>query len=473
MAAIPVTTPASAPITFSVFDGASVAQNEPGSLDIQTSGVNWNNAVLARLEQPSAAPDAVGSRVILDLELFSGKIGAILTNSAGVGIGTETVIDATGRRRVIVDCKDPAACGLLIRNQDKGTSRARIYSIKWVLRRRINVAPILGDVLPALIRAPGEVALQTVASVLSANSGATIEADEIAVLEASGTQVQIPFPVPSPEAIFSDDVGQLVIGETERLVRLLSTAKLDKLGEFLSTLDGNFYTNYFKANIMRVYHLVHMMRDFGFVRGSVLEIGALMGNFSATLQRAGYDVTAVDRYAYYEGGLQGFTDYMRSIGVKVEEMTRDDEAERIAALGQFDAVICMAVIEHIPPPVRWFMEMLASHVKPGGLLLIDTPNIGQYWHRVKLSQGKSIHQDLHTQYYSKPPWEGHHREYTPEELVWMMQQVGCDDIKVRLLDQLMMQWEELWPDHLQSLLAMSVDPTLCANMLVGGRLKGA
>jgi 2-polyprenyl-3-methyl-5-hydroxy-6-metoxy-1,4-benzoquinol methylase len=324
-------------------------------------------------------------------------------------------------------------------------------------------------VLPVLLRAPGETALSSIADAISARSGEIVNASDIADLDLSGLAVPS-IAAPSLERIFDDDVGREIIAETERLLSLLPRARLDQLGEFLSKLDIDFYKLYFKCNIIRIYHLVHLLRDLGMRSGTILEIGSLMGNFSATLQRLGYNVTAVDRYRFYQGGLDVYTEYMRSLGIHVEEMTREDEAERVAGLGQFDAVISMAVVEHIPPPVRPFLEMLASHVKPGGLLVLDTPNIAHYWNRVKLSRGESIHQDLETQYYSTPPWEGHHREYTPSELRWMLEQVGGRDIELRLFDLRMLEWEQFSSAKLQELLAMSLDPTLCVTMLAGGRI---
>jgi len=179
-------------------------------------------------------------------------------------------------------------------------------------------------------------------------------------------------------------------------------------------------------------------------------------------------VTVVDRYDTYRGAFDGYVDLMKREGVAVISTTRASEAQRLADLGCFDAVLSMAVIEHIPHTARMFLEMLVSHVAPGGVVMLDTPNIARYWNRKRLAAGESTHQDLENQYYAEVPYEGHHREYTRREMIWMLEQVGCHDIRSRLFDYNLLQFTELWPDHLDALLAMTVEPTLADVILVSG-----
>ena len=42
-------------------------------------------------------------------------------------------------------------------------------------------------------------------------------------------------------------------------------------------------------------------------------------------------------------------------------------------LGTFDVVTCMEVIEHVSDPAA-FVNELAAHVKPDGLMILSTPN---------------------------------------------------------------------------------------------------
>src|SRR5262249_6887796 len=126
--------------------------------------------------------------------------------------------------------------------------------------------------------------------------------------------------------------------------------------------------------------------------------------------------------------------------------------------------------EHIPHTPRGFLQMLASHVRPGGLLILDTPNVARYWNRRRLAKGRSIYPAVADQFYSRVPFEGHHREYTAAGMKWMMEQVGCSDVRPRLLDYNLLQFRELWGDHLEALLAIAVDPSLADTVLAAGRI---
>jgi SAM-dependent methyltransferase len=55
--------------------------------------------------------------------------------------------------------------------------------------------------------------------------------------------------------------------------------------------------------------------------------------------------------------------------------------------GNYDAVIMVALIEHLIDPLR-AMQRIRQFLKPGGFVYIDTPNIAKYTQRVKLLLGK-------------------------------------------------------------------------------------
>lgn len=112
----------------------------------------------------------------------------------------------------------------------------------------------------------------------------------------------------------------------------------------------------------------------------------------------------------------------------------------------------MAVIEHIPHTPRFFLEMLANHVRFGGALALDTPNIARYWNRKWLAEGRSIHQSIAVQYNTDIPYEGHRREYTAAELRWMLEQVGCEAIQERQFDYNLLEFPALCHEHIAALL---------------------
>jgi SAM-dependent methyltransferase len=93
-------------------------------------------------------------------------------------------------------------------------------------------------------------------------------------------------------------------------------------------------------------------------------------------------------------------------------------------------VLCMGVIEHIPSSPRPLLDTLNRVLRPGGLLVIDTPNLVHLYNRQKFARGETVLADIQAQYETALPFEGHHREYTIEELVWLLRRIGHHGISV-------------------------------------------
>lgn len=101
-------------------------------------------------------------------------------------------------------------------------------------------------------------------------------------------------------------------------------------------------------------------------RGRVLDVAAAQGNFSLALAERGYDVVWND--------LRGeLADYVR---LKQEHGRIEFKPGNAFELGfeeQFDLVLATEIIEHVAHPDQ-FLEKLARMVRPGGHLVITTPN---------------------------------------------------------------------------------------------------
>jgi 2-polyprenyl-6-hydroxyphenyl methylase / 3-demethylubiquinone-9 3-methyltransferase len=102
---------------------------------------------------------------------------------------------------------------------------------------------------------------------------------------------------------------------------------------------------------------------------SVLDIGCGGGLVSEPLARLGARVTGVDptpdsiAVARRHAAAQGLAiDY------------RSARAEDLVAAGeQFDAVVCLEVVEHVPD-VAAFIKTIAPLARPGGMLIVSTMN---------------------------------------------------------------------------------------------------
>jgi len=90
--------------------------------------------------------------------------------------------------------------------------------------------------------------------------------------------------------------------------------------------------------------------------------------------------------------------------------------------GPYDAVLLFEVIEHI---ARWPAEVfseLASALKPGGLLLVSTQNLVRTSNRIRMALGKRIF----AHFVPEELLMGHLREYTLEELVFLLDKAGLE-----------------------------------------------
>jgi hypothetical protein len=94
---------------------------------------------------------------------------------------------------------------------------------------------------------------------------------------------------------------------------------------------------------------------------------------------------------------------------------------------------------------------------------------GQRQNRLAMAEGRSINPPIEIQFACEPPYEGHHREYTGKELVWMLEQVGCKDITLKCFDYNILQFAKLEREHAKAFLAMTIDPGQADTLLAIGR----
>jgi 2-polyprenyl-3-methyl-5-hydroxy-6-metoxy-1,4-benzoquinol methylase len=293
-------------------------------------------------------------------------------------------------------------------------------------------------------------------------------------------RVVIPDPeIPVPHGLLwrseSDRVAVSVAGELSALTDLhdprgAGSAATSLLGRHAPGSGKEARKKYLYQTALRVAQLCDALADHGLTSGSVLEIGSLYGSFALSLQRLGYDVTVIDRYDDMDPSVNGYVDKLEDAGIRVVRTTRAGETQAIESLGSYNCVIAMAVIEHVPHTPRHLLELMKRRASPGGLMAVDTPNVARYWNRRCLEEGQSIFQDIAVQYYCDMPFEGHHREYTVDEARWMLEQLGCRDVRVRLFDYNMLQFARIDRQHIDCLTAIVEDLRQADMILASGRL---
>jgi 2-polyprenyl-3-methyl-5-hydroxy-6-metoxy-1,4-benzoquinol methylase len=98
---------------------------------------------------------------------------------------------------------------------------------------------------------------------------------------------------------------------------------------------------------------------------------------------------------------------------------------------EFDFIICSEVIEHIPIPGHIVLERLKARLRPGGCLILTTPNLYRLRNVVFLALGRRIFDVFQ---YKESGGSGHIVEYSKDHLLWQYQEAKYKDIKISIDD---------------------------------------
>lgn len=122
-----------------------------------------------------------------------------------------------------------------------------------------------------------------------------------------------------------------------------------------------------------------------FTGGDILEIGAGNGNVAKTLLLSDLNISTYTLGDISASRVDGVRKNLSDNRIKVVEI----DAENIpdSEYGKYDAIIMIALIEHLIDPLR-AMQKICKLLKPGGFVYIDTPNIAKYTRRIKLFLGR-------------------------------------------------------------------------------------
>jgi SAM-dependent methyltransferase len=183
-------------------------------------------------------------------------------------------------------------------------------------------------------------------------------------------------------------------------------------------------TDYVATRLRRFVATLAMIPD---GEGKLLELGC-DNHFTLLLQKfTRYEIQTQN----LPGGGSGYSDISRFIhkptGQKVE-FQRDEfdlESGRFPYPDhQFDVVVCMEIIEHLLHDPMAMLVEIQRVLKPGGALVLTTPNLIS-WHAIlKAIKGISPLEFSCFMRTHKPPMLQHAKEYMPEEVQCMLENAG-------------------------------------------------
>ena len=131
----------------------------------------------------------------------------------------------------------------------------------------------------------------------------------------------------------------------------------------------------------------------------------------------------------------------------------------------------MAVIEHIPHTPKYFLEKLRSKLKNGGVLIIDTPNLTRLENRINLNNDISTFQNINSQFNTDIPWEGHHREFTMNELIYILKELKFSNIYNKRFDYHIFGKDRINQNEIHELSKKLIDDTMLDTNFVAGQYK--
>jgi 2-polyprenyl-3-methyl-5-hydroxy-6-metoxy-1,4-benzoquinol methylase len=169
--------------------------------------------------------------------------------------------------------------------------------------------------------------------------------------------------------------------------------------------------DYLQASWVRYWKVVEQLQQSGAT--SVCDVGGFWGAFPIALRKLGFTVSMTEALKYYSNTFTPLFDYIRAQGVTIHDYDPFDETPRF---DQYDAVTVMAVLEHYPHSLQFFMNNMKLMLKPKGLLFIDVPNIAYFTRRLRFLRGITPLVSIENIYKSRVPFIGHHHEYTLTEL---------------------------------------------------------
>jgi SAM-dependent methyltransferase len=203
---------------------------------------------------------------------------------------------------------------------------------------------------------------------------------------------------------------------------------------------GGAYHDYVAARAMKIRHFEDRLADFGdrVQPGRLLDVGCSCGYFLEVAAARGFDVH----------GVEFSRNAIAAASPNIRPRIFEGTLEHMPDSGPFDVVSAFDLLEHVHEP-RAFLRRCAGVLKPGGLLLISTPDTEHFLRFVMRSRWPMLQPMQHLFLFSR------------RALAGALRAEGFDDVrtatgyKTLSLDYLIDQITSLNPVLSRTLLALT------------------
>jgi 2-polyprenyl-3-methyl-5-hydroxy-6-metoxy-1,4-benzoquinol methylase len=221
---------------------------------------------------------------------------------------------------------------------------------------------------------------------------------------------------------------------------------------------------YLQQHLGRFYETFSVCSKLTLPETRLLSVGAGGAYVEKQLKRfCGADVTVVD----FPEAVEVFREDYEAHGFQTMG-TNLAEGQRLGRAESFDVVLSLEVVEHLPIAPYEHIRCLCEALRPGGYLVLSTPNAARLTNISRLLRRKPILPEADLTF--APPTFGneyiHRREYVASEIVTAMKRAGLAHERTYYLSGRQRNWLSL-RQHMRRLYVLI--PHLRKNMLLVGR----
>ena len=398
----------------------------------------------------------------IEIEIIQGQIEIITTSDLDVtNIKMSKKLISKGKYNIQIEINSDFR-NLIFRNFNKSESIFKISFFSLTKKKVLDISNNLNEYLPLLIKDQ-----ETNLNRLLNEKNVKIDDISEFKLIKSASEFQI-----NLDKIFDDYNGKVLIKNLNQKIDLLDKFNFNLLPSKFKERDhrdNNYFKVFLKQSTIRIYHTLLCLDYFNIKNKKILEYGSLFGYFSSVLKDLGHHVTAFDRYNNFNGAFEEFCSDMKTRDINVIQSSEDNEERDFGQLEKFDVIICMAVIEHIPHTPKYFLQRLRSKLKNGGILILDTPNVTRLENRTNLSNDLSNFQDIKYQFNTDIPWVGHHREFTMNELIYILKELSFSDIYHKRFDYNILGKNLINQNEINEVTKKLIDASMLDTNFIAGR----
>tara|TARA_B100000989_G_C19517464_1_gene462393 strand:- start:183 stop:1592 length:1410 start_codon:yes stop_codon:yes gene_type:complete len=441
------------------FEILNNSKKSESDFEITTNNDRWSYALKFQLNKNETNSFIAG----IEIEITQGEIEIITTSDLDISNNKTSKRLSKGKYNEQIEINSNFK-NLIFRNYYKSESKFKITSFILTKKKAFDMSNEFKEYLPLLIK-DQEVNLN---EIINKRNIKLQNISEFKLIK-SAYEYQIDL-----DEIFNDTKGKVLIKNLKHKINLLEKFDYNLLPiKFKENGygDNEYFKGFLKQSTIRVYHTLLCLDYFKMENKKVLEVGSLFGFFSSVLKDLGNDVTAFDRYNDFNGALENFCSDMKNQNINVIQSSEDKEDKDFEKLEKFDVIICMAVIEHIPHTPKYFLEKLRSKLKNGGVLIIDTPNLTRLENRINLNNDISTFQNINSQFNTDIPWEGHHREFTMNELIYILKELKFSNIYNKRFDYHIFGKDRINQNEIHELSKKLIDDTMLDTNFVAGQYK--